>query len=162
MQINSSIIYSIWPPLFLIICFCLPWKALHEAHRTSWGIKAHSRCNLGFRFSRESWEVRQALLSRMDHTENPKNLGPGSLRASLPCWWTPGCGPEFTVGSFLSHVRAQSLAGRSKWLPRSALGPMTTVHLPKCQRSTAGCSMLLLRARKLGETFQWLWRPPKP
>ena len=46
MQINSSIMYSIWPPLFLTICFSLPWKALHEAHRTSWGIKAHSRCNL--------------------------------------------------------------------------------------------------------------------
>ena len=79
MQINSSIIYSIWPPLFLIICFSLPWKALHEAHRTFWGIKAHSRCNLAFRFSRESWEVRQALLSRMDHTEKFKGFRSGLL-----------------------------------------------------------------------------------
>ena len=74
MQITSSIIYWIRPPLFLRICFSLPRKALHEAHRTSWGIKAHSRCNLAFRFSRESWEVRQALLSRMDHTEKSKRI----------------------------------------------------------------------------------------
>ena len=78
MQINSSIIYSIWP-LFSVICFSLPWKALHEAHRTSWGIKAHSRCNLAFRFSRESWEVRQALLSRMGHTEKFKGFRSGLL-----------------------------------------------------------------------------------
>ena len=162
MQINSSIIYSIWPLLFLIICFSLPWKALHEAHRTSWGIKAPSRCNLAFRFSRESWEVRQALLSRMNHTEKSKGFRPGFLRASLPCWWTPRCGSESTVGSFLSHVRAPSLAGRSKLLPRSTLGPMATVHLPKCLRCTSGCSISLLRARKRGETFQWLWRSPKP
>ena len=164
MQINSSIIYSIWPPLFLIICFSLPWKALHEAHRTSWGIKAHSRCNLTFRFSRETWEVRQALLSRMDHTEKSKfkDSGPGSLRASLPCWWTPGCGPESTVGAFLSHVRAPNLAGRSKVLPRTALGQSATVYLPKCLRFTAGCLISLLRAQKRGETFQWLWRLPKP
>ena len=77
MQINSSIIYSIWPPLFLIICFSFPWKALHEAHRTSLGIKAYSRCNLTFRFSRESWEVRQALLSRMDHTKKSKGFRSG-------------------------------------------------------------------------------------
>ena len=150
MQINSSIIYSIWPVLFLMICFSLPWKALHEAHRTSWGIKAHSRCNLTFRFSRESWEVRQVLLSRMDHTEKYKEF---RLRASLPCWWPPGCEPESTVESFLSHVKAQSLAGRSKVLPRSALGSMATVHLPKCPRCTAGCWILLLRERKRGETF---------
>ena len=79
MQINSSIIYSIWPPLFLIICFSLPWKALHETHRTSWGFKAHSRCNLAFRFSRESREVWQALLSRMDHTEKFKGFRSGLL-----------------------------------------------------------------------------------
>ena len=87
MQINSSIIYSIWPPLFLIICFSLPWKALHEAHRTSWGIKAHSRCNLAFRFLRESWAVRQALLSRMNNTEKKKSKG---FRYGLLNW-----GPVF-------------------------------------------------------------------
>ena len=54
-------------------------KALHKAHRTSWGIKAHSRCNLAFRFSRESWEVRQALLSRMDRTEKSKGFRSGLL-----------------------------------------------------------------------------------
>ena len=75
MQINLSIIYSIWPPLFLIICFSLPSKALHEAHRTSWGIKAH----LAFRFSRKSWEVRQALLSRMNHTKKFKGFRSGLL-----------------------------------------------------------------------------------
>ena len=79
MQINSSIIYSIWPPLFLIICFSLLWKALHEAHRTSWGIKAHSRCNLPFRLWRELWEGRQALLSRMNHTEKSKGFRSGLL-----------------------------------------------------------------------------------
>ena len=79
MQINSSIIYSIWAPLFLIICLSLPWKALHEVHRSSWGIKANSRCNLAFRFSRESWEVRQALLSRMDYTEKSKGFRFGLL-----------------------------------------------------------------------------------
>ena len=161
MQINSSIIYLIWSPLFLIICFSLPWKSLHEAHRTSWRIKAHSRCNLAFRIWRELWEVRQALFSRMNHTEKSKGFRSGSLRASLPCWWTPGCGPESTVGSFLSHVKAPSLAGRSKVLPRSALGPMATVHLPKCPRCNDGCSISLLRARKRGETFQWLWWPTK-
>ena len=33
----------------------------------------------------------------------PKSLmdsGPGSLKASLPCWWTPECGPESTVGHY--------------------------------------------------------------
>ena len=79
MQINSSMIYSIWPFSFLRICFSLPWKTLHEAHRTSWWIKAHSRCNLAFRFSRESWQVRQALLSRMDHTEKFKGTRSGLL-----------------------------------------------------------------------------------
>ena len=54
------------------------------------------------------------------------------------------------------------LKGSIKVLPRSALGPMATVHLSKCPRCTAGCSISLLRARKRGETFQWLWRPPKP
>ena len=92
MQINSSIIYSIWPPLFLIICFSLPWKALHEAHRTSWGIKAHSRCNLALRFSRELWEVRQALLSRMDYTDKYKGFrfglleGQSSLQMNAGLW----------------------------------------------------------------------------
>ena len=100
-----------------------PLKGIARAHRTAWGIKAHSRCILTFRFLRESWEVRQALLSRMDHTEKSGDSTLSSLRASLPCWWTPGCGPESTAGSFLSHVRAPSLAGRSKKLPRSALGP---------------------------------------
>ena len=79
MQINSSIIYSIWPLLFLIICFSLPWKALHEAHWTSWRIKAHSRCNLAFRFLRESRKVPQALLSRMDHAEKSKGFRSGLL-----------------------------------------------------------------------------------
>ena len=89
MQINSSIIYSsiiilinssiIYTPLFLIICFSLPWKALHEAHRTFWSMKAYSSCNLSFRFSRESWEVRQALYSRMDHTEKSKGFRSGLL-----------------------------------------------------------------------------------
>ena len=124
--------------LFLIICFfSLPWRALHEAYRTSCEIKAHSRCNLAFRFSR-GWITPKSL----------KDSGPGSLRANLSCWWTPGRGPESTVGSFLSHVRAPSLAGRSKVLPRSALEPMATVHLPKCPRCTAGCSISLLSARK--------------
>ena len=92
MQINSSIVYSIWPPLFLLICFSLPWKALHEAHRTSWGIKSHSRCNLTFRFSRKSWEIQQALLSRMDHTENSKGFrfrlleGQSSLLMKAGMW----------------------------------------------------------------------------
>ena len=94
--------------------------------------------------------------------KSPMDLGPGSMRASLPCWWTPGCGPESTVGSFLSHVRTPSLAGKFKVLPQSALGPMATGHLPKCPRYTAGCSIWLLRARKRGETVQWLWWPPKP
>ena len=78
-KLNSSIIYSTWPPLFLIICFSPSWKALHEVHRTSWWIKAHSRFNLVFRFSRKSWEVRQALLSRMDHTEKSKGFRSGLL-----------------------------------------------------------------------------------
>ena len=38
---------------------------------------------------------------------------------------------------------------------------MATVHLPICPRCTAGCLISLLRARKRGETFQWLWRQPK-
>ena len=162
MQINLSIIYSVWPPLFLIICFSLPWKALHEAHRTSWGMKAHSRCNLAFRFSRESWKIRQVCSREWTTPKSPKDSGPGSLSASLPCWWTPGCGPESTVGSFLSHVRAPSLAGRSKVLPRIALGPMATIYLLKSPRCTAGCSISLLRARKRGETFQCLRWPLKP
>ena len=88
------------------------------------------------------------------HRKNPKDSGPGSLRASLPCGWTPGCEPESTVVSFLSHARAPSLAGRSKVLPQSALGLKATVHLPKGPRCTAGCLILLLRERKQGETFQ--------
>ena len=92
MQINSSTIYSIWPLLFLTVCFSLPWKALHEAHRTSWGIEAHSRCNLPFRLLRESWEVRQALLSRMNHTGKSKGFrsglfeGQSSLLVNAAMW----------------------------------------------------------------------------
>ena len=113
--------------------------------------------------SRENHEKFGRFCSRGWTTpKSPNNSGPGSLRASLPCWWTPGRGPESTVGSFLSHVRAPSLTGRSKVLPRSALGPIAIVHLSKCPRCTTGCSISLLRARKRGETFQWLWRPPKP
>ena len=159
MQINSSIIYSIWPPLFLIICFSLPWKALHEAHKTSWGIKAHSRCNLAFRFSRESWEVRQALLSRWITPKKSKRFRSGLLEGQSSLLMNAG--PESTVWSFLSYMRAPSFAGRSKVLPQSALEPVATVHLPKCPRCTGGCSISLLRARKRVETFQWLWRPPK-
>ena len=135
MQTNSCIIYSIWPPLFLTICFSLPWNELHEAHRTSWGFKDHFRCKLVFRFSRESWEVSAGLALEDGPQRKVQRI---RVRApwgpSLPCWWTPGCGPESTVGSFLSHVRAPNLAGMSKVLPRSALGPMATVHLPKCPR----------------------------
>ena len=144
MQINSSIIYSIWPPSFLIICFSLPWKALHEAHRTSWGIKAHPRYKLRKPCSR-GWTT----------PKSPKDSGPDSLRASLPCRWTPGYRPESTIESFLSYMRAPSLAGRSKLLPRSALGLKATVHLSKCPRCTAGCLILLLRERKRGETFPY-------
>ena len=40
-------IYSIWPPLFLMTDFNLPWNASQEARcSTSWGIRAHSRCRV--------------------------------------------------------------------------------------------------------------------
>ena len=76
----------------------LPRKKFHEAHRTSWGIKAHARCNLAFIFLGESLEVRQALLSRMDHTKKSKGFRYGLLEcqssllihsgtwAWLHCW----------------------------------------------------------------------------
>ena len=47
-------------------------------------------------------------------------------------------------------MKAPSLTGTSNVLPRSALGPLATVHLPKCPRWTALCSISLLRARKRG------------
>ena len=42
------------------------------------------------------------------------------IQVSLRCWWTPGCGNVSTVGSFLSHARALSLAERSNVLSQSA------------------------------------------
>ena len=123
MQINSSIIYSLWPPLFLIICFSLSWKALHEAHRILGGSRP-TPAAIWPSDSRENHEKFGKSCSRGCTTpKSPKDSDPGSLRASFPCWWTPGCGPKSTVGSFLSHVRAPSLAGRSKVLHQSsALG----------------------------------------
>ena len=56
-----------------------PLNVIARGHRTSWRIKAHSRCNLAFRFSRESWEVRQVLLSRLDHTEKSNEVRSGLL-----------------------------------------------------------------------------------
>ena len=150
MQINSSIIYSIWPTLFLISCFSLPWKALHEAHRTFWEIKAHCRCNLAFRFSRESWEVRQALLSRMDHTKKSKKFRYGLLEGQSSLLMNAGMWAWIHRWVIIEPCESPSLAGRSKVLPRSALGSMATIHLPKCPRCTAGCSISLLRARKRG------------
>ena len=163
MQINSATIYSIWPPLFLITCFSLPLKALHEAHRTSWGIKAYSSCNLVFRFSRESWEVRQALLSRMDHIEKSKVDRSGLLEGQSSLLMNAGMWAWIHRWVFLEPSKgAESCWKVQGVLHRSALGPMATVHLPKCPRCTTGCSISLLRARKRRETFQWLWRPPKP
>ena len=65
--------------------------------------------------SRENHEKLDRPCSRGWTTQKSlEDSGPGFLRASVPCWWIPGWGPEFSVGSFLSHVRAPSLAGRSK------------------------------------------------
>ena len=112
--------------------------------------------------SRENHEKFGRPCSRRWTTpKGPKDRS-GLLVGQASCWWTPGCGPESTVMSFLIHVKAPSLAGRSKVLPRNALGPMATVPLPKCLRCTAGCSISLPRTRKWGEIFHWLWRPPKP
>ena len=73
---------------FLIICFSLPWKALHDAHRTSWGIKAYSRCNL----VSDSWE-------------NHKKLGRSCSRG----WTTPksskDSGPTPWGPAFLADKR---------------------------------------------------------
>ena len=55
MQINSSIIYSIWPPFTFNNLLQSPLKGIAQGtQRTSWGIKAYLRCYLAFRFSRES------------------------------------------------------------------------------------------------------------
>ena len=161
MQIKSSITYSIWPPLLLIICFSLPWKALHEAQRTSWGIKVHSRCNLAFRFSRESCEVRQALLLRMDHTEKSKGFKSGLLEGQSSLLMNVGMWAWLHRWVILEPCESAESCWKVQGAPSKSFGPTTTVHLPKCPRCSAGCSISLLRARKRGETFQWLWRPPK-
>ena len=72
-------IYSIWPPLFLMPCFNLPWKASQEARGTFWGINAHSRSSSNFKLSSELWGVLQTLLSRIDHTEKSRGLKSGLL-----------------------------------------------------------------------------------
>ena len=79
MQINSSIIYSIWPPLSFNNLLQSPLKGIARGTQNFLGDQGSFCCNLAFRFSRESWEVRQALLSRMDHTEKPKGLRYGLL-----------------------------------------------------------------------------------
>ena len=56
-----------------------PLKGIARGTQNFLGIKAHSRCNLAFRFSWESWEIRQAFLSRMDHTEKSKGFRSGLL-----------------------------------------------------------------------------------
>ena len=140
MQINSPIIYLILPPLVLIICFRHPWKALHEAHRTSWGIKAHFRCNLAFRFSRESGEVRQALLSRMDYTEKSKGLRSGLLEGQ---------------SSLLMN------AGMSAWIHRWViLKPYEGAESCwKVQGAPSKCSWTLgnSSSSKMSEMYRWLF-----
>ena len=139
-----------------------PLKGIARGHRTSWGIRPIPAAIWPSDFRQNHEKFGRPCSRGWTTPKSSKDSGQGFLRASLPCWWTPVCGLESTVGSFLSYVRAPSLAGRTKVLPRSALGPMATVHLPKCPRCTAGCLISLLRARKRGETFQWLWRQPKP
>ena len=56
-----------------------PLKGIARGTQNFLGIKAYSHCNLAFRFSRETWEVRQALLSRMDHTKKSKGFRCGLL-----------------------------------------------------------------------------------
>ena len=71
-------IYSIWPNLFLMTDFNLPWKASQEARSTSWGIKAYSRSSSYFKLSSESYLL-QTLLSRIHHTEKQSGFISGLL-----------------------------------------------------------------------------------
>ena len=62
MQINSSIIYSIWP-LFLIICFSLPLKGIaHGSRMTQRWIQAHIPAFI----SKEEWPSRSPDLNPLD------------------------------------------------------------------------------------------------
>ena len=79
--------------IFLIICFSLPWKALQEAHTTSWGSRPIPAAIWASDF-RENHEKFGRPCSRGRTTpKSSKDSGPGSMRASLSYWWTPGCGP---------------------------------------------------------------------
>ena len=160
MQINSSIIYSMWPPLFFNKLLQSSLKSIARGTQNFLGDQGPFPLQFGLQILERIMRNSAGLALEDGPHRKVQRI---QVRAPWgPVRWTPGCGPESTVGSFLSHVRAPSLAGRSKVLSRSALVSMATVHLPKCLRCTAGCSISLLRARKRGNTFQWLWRPTKP
>ena len=56
-----------------------PLKGIARGTQNFLGNQGPFPLQFGFRFSRESWEVRQALLSRMDHTEKFKRFRSGLL-----------------------------------------------------------------------------------
>ena len=57
----------------------LTWFSNKNEENWKFIAAANSFKFLGFRFSRQSWEVRQVLLSRMDHTEKSKGFRSGLL-----------------------------------------------------------------------------------
>ena len=110
--------------------------ALHEAHRTSWGIKTHSRCNLPFRFSRESWEVWQALLSRMDHTEKSKGFKSGLLEGQSSLLMNAGMWAWIHRWVILEPCEGWKVQGASS----------------KCSRAHGNSS-----PPKMSEMYRWLF-----
>ena len=108
---------------------------LHEVHRTSWGIKAHSRCKLAIRFSRESWEVWQALLSRMDKTEKFKEFRSG-----------------FLAGQSSLLMNAGMWAWIHLWVILEPCEGAESCAPSKCSRAHGSSS-----PSKMSEMFRWLF-----
>ena len=113
-----------------------PLKALHEAHRTSWGIKAHSRCNWAISFSRESWEVRQTLLSRMDHAEKSKGFRSGLLEGQSSLLMNPGMWAWIHRWVIFEPCEGAESCWKVQGAPSKCSRVYGNVHLPKCPRYT--------------------------
>ena len=156
-------IYSIWPPLFLITDFNLPWKASQEACSTSWEIKAYSRSSCKFIIiprimSSANLTLQNWLHRKVKRVQIQAPWGPFIF--ANECW-------NVSLNPAMSHFGAMwwSNLVESKVHHQSAYVPREAVQLPKCLKYNTGCSVSLLRVQKRvpsGITAQWLWWPPTP